>query len=330
MTSIKSSLAPMAGYTDYPMRKIAADFGASYVVSEMISAFALCMNDRKTATLAKIGENEAPVILQIFGHDPHIMAQAAEKLLSGDFSNCSYAAPPAGIDINMGCPVKKIVNSGNGSALMRNHDLARDITAAVAEVCEKHGVPLSVKIRAGWDSDTICCAEFAEMLAGAGASKITLHCRTREQMYMPSADPNYAKITADTLKSAGRNVILVGNGDIETREDALRYLEVGCDEIAVGRAATGNPWIFRELTSPEAYTPPTLDEIRALSISLVEAIVAEHGEVVGIRESRSRAACFIRGLRGAAKLRDRLNHAETLSEFVAILEEMGNEGDGER
>ena len=322
---IISSLAPMAGYTDYPMRKIAAQFGASYVVSEMISAVAMCMNDRKTAVLAKIGESEAPVVLQIFGHDPAMMAEAARKLLTGDYAGCSYAAPPAGIDINMGCPVKKIVTSGDGSALMRTPDIARDVTAAVSDVCAKHGVPLSVKIRAGWDSDHINCAEFAAAMAEAGASKITVHCRTREQMYMPSADPAYAESVAQALKSAGKPVVLVGNGDIESRADAERYLAIGCREIAVGRAALGNPWIFRELSDPEHFTPPTLDEIRELSISLVEAVVREHGEVVGVRESRSRAAYFIKGMRGAAGVRDRLNHAETLSEFVKILETIGEE-----
>ena len=313
----------MAGYTDYPMRKIAADFGASYVVSEMISAVAMCMNDRKTAVLAKIGEGEAPVVLQIFGHDPSRMAEAARKLLTGDFAGCSYAAPPAGIDINMGCPVKKIVTSGDGSSLMRTPDTARAVTAAVAEVCAQHGVPLSVKIRAGWDADHINCAEFAAAMAQAGADKITIHCRTREQMYMPSADPGHAESTAQALKAVGKPVILVGNGDIETRADAEHYLAVGCQEVAVGRAALGNPWIFRELSDPEHFTPPTLDEIRALSISLVEAVVREKGETVGIRESRSRAACFIKGMRGAAGVRDRLNHAETLSEFVKILETIG-------
>ena len=322
---IISSLAPMAGYTDYPMRKIAAQFGASYVVSEMISGVAMCMNDRKTAVLAKIGEGEAPVVLQIFGHDPAMMAEAARKLLTGEFTGCSYAAPPAGIDINMGCPVKKIVTSGDGSALMRTPDIARGVTAAVADVCAKHGVPLSVKIRAGWDSDHINCAEFAAAMAEAGASKITVHCRTREQMYMPSADPAHAESAAQALKSIGKPVILVGNGDIETRADAERYLAIGCHEVAVGRAALGNPWIFRELSDPEHYTPPTLDEIRELSISLVEAVVREHGETVGVRESRSRAAYFIKGMRGAARVRDNLNHAETLSEFVKILETIGEE-----
>lgn len=322
---ITSSLAPMAGYTDYPLRKIAADFGADYVVSEMISSVAMCMGDRKTAVLAKIGEGEAPVVLQLFGHDPAMMAEAARKLLSGDYPGCSYAAPPAGIDINMGCPVKKIVTSGDGSSLMRTPDTACAVTSAAAEVCAKFGVPLSVKIRAGWDAGHINCAEFAAAVARAGAEKITIHCRTREQMYMPSADPSHAAAVAEALRGVGKPVLLVGNGDIETRETAERYLACGCAEVAVGRAALGNPWIFRELSDPEHFVPPAVDEIKALAISLVEAVVREHGELVGVRESRSRAAYFIKGMRGAARVRERLNHAETLSEFVSILETIGEE-----
>lgn len=322
---IPSSLAPMAGYTDYPMRKIAAQFGADYVVSEMISSVAMCMGDRKTAVLAKIGEGEAPVILQLFGHDPAMMAEAARKLLTGDYPGCSYAAPPAGIDINMGCPVKKIVTSGDGSALMRTPDTARAVVSAAAEVCHRYNVPLSVKIRAGWDGDSVNCAEFAAAMAEAGADKITLHCRTREQMYMPSADPTYAGTTVRALADSAKNVPLVGNGDIETRADAERYLALGCREVAIGRAALGNPWIFRELSSPETFVPPTIEEIKELAISLVEAVVREHGEVVGVRESRSRAAYFIKGMRGAARVRERLNHAETLTEFVRTLETIGEE-----
>ena len=324
-TSICSALAPMAGYTDYPLRKIAADFGANYVVSEMISSVAMCMGDRKTAVLAKIGEGEAPVVLQLFGHDPAMMAEAVRRLLSGDYPGCSYAAPPAGIDINMGCPVKKIVTSGDGSALMRTPETARAVTAAAAEVCARYGVPLSVKIRAGWDADHINCAEFAASMAEAGAEKITIHCRTREQMYMPSADPTHAEAVAEALRSVRRPVILVGNGDIETRADAENYLARGCTEVAVGRAALGNPWIFRELSDPDHFVPPTVEEIKALAISLVEAVVREHGETVGVRESRSRAAYFIKGMRGAARVRERLNHSETLAEFVNILETIGEE-----
>lgn len=319
---ITTSLAPMAGYTDAAFRKICSEFGADYVVSEMISSMAMVMGDRKTADLAKIHPGEAPVVLQIFGHDPAVMAKSAEMLLSGDYHGCSYAAKPAGIDINMGCPVKKIVSNGEGSALMKNIDLARAVTSSVAEVCAKHGVPLSVKHRLGWDADTINAADFAYAAAQSGASKITLHTRTREQMYAPSADPSACMEVSARLKEL--NVPLVGNGDIETLADAQRYLDFGCTEVSIGRAALGNPWIFRQLKDPDAFTPPSLDEIIDLIIRFVTQLADEKGETVGIRESRGRAAYFIHGMRGSAKIRDRLNHCGTLDEFVRVLEGMRN------
>lgn len=316
--NFKTSLAPMAGYTDAAFRSICSGMGADTVVSEMISAMAMVMGDKKTADLAKIHPGEAPVILQLFGHDPAVVAKAADLLLTGDYPGCSYAAPPAGIDLNMGCPVKKITSNGEGSALMKNIPLAREIVLAAAEVCARHGVPLSVKHRLGWDADSVCAAEFAFEMAKAGASKITLHTRTREQMYAPSADPETCRSVAAAL--APLNIPLVGNGDIESLDDARRYLDCGCREVSVGRAALGNPWLFRELKAPEAFTPPTLNEIIALVSDFVTELVREKGETVGIRESRGRAAYFIRGMRGSAKIRDRLNHCETLSEFIAVLE----------
>ena len=317
-SEIITSLAPMAGYTDAAFRRICSEMGADYVVSEMISSMALTMGDRKTADLAKIHPGEAPVILQVFGHDPKVVARSVEILLTGDYPGCSYAAPPAGIDINMGCPVKKITSNGEGSALMKNLPLAREITSAAAEACARHGVPLSVKHRLGWDSDSVIAAEFAYEMAKAGASRITLHTRTREQMYAPSASPEACRETAERLRTL--NVPLVGNGDIETIDDARLYLSMGCAEISVGRAALGNPWLFRQMKDPDRFTPPSLDEVITLVSRFVTELVQEKGETVGIRESRGRAAYFIRGMRGCAKIRDRLNHCTALKEFLTTLE----------
>jgi len=320
---IKASLAPMAGFTDTVFRRICARFGAVSAVSEMISAVALTRNDRKTAELARIDEGEAPTFLQIFGHDPKIMAEAAEILLSGSFSGCSYASPPAGIDINMGCPVKKIVTSGDGSSLMRDPELAARITSSVAEVCARHGVPLSVKFRSGWDSSSVIAPEFAVKMADAGADILTVHCRTREQMYAPFANPEIACKTA--LALGGRGVTLIGNGDVDSVESARTYIDGGCCGVSIGRAALGNPWLFRELLDPDSFTPPTIEEIRELIIEFVEDVVKVRGEEAGIRESRGRAAHFLRGMRGCAKMRDDLNHAVTLSEFTKILERLGTD-----
>ena len=321
---IRASLAPMAGFTDSVFRRLCSGYGASEVTSEMISAVALTMNDRKTGALAEITQGEAPSVLQLFGHDPEIMARAADILLRGEFSGCSYASPPAGIDINMGCPVKKIFTSGDGSALMKDADLAVRITSAVKEVCVKHGVPLSVKFRLGIDEEHMNYREFGIALARAGADKITLHCRTRAQMYAPSAEPDHCRILHEALVDAGlrEGVTLCGNGDICSPSDAQRYIDCGCDEVAVGRGALGDPWLFSAIRDPKSFTPPTVSERIAAVKQFVTDVVALKGEVIGIRESRSRAAYFIRGIRGAAQLRDRLNHAESLADFIKILDEI--------
>ena len=324
-SSINAFLAPMAGYTDAVFRSICGSFGAAAVTSEMISAVALTRNDRKTAALASITENEPPVMLQIFGHDAAIMAEAADILLSGNFTDCSYASKPAGIDINMGCPVKKIVSSGDGSALMLDPENAARITSAVKEVCAKYSVPLSVKFRLGWDRNNIIADSFASAIAKAGADILTVHCRTREQMYAPEASPDYCRTIRDRLDADGfGKVKLIGNGDVDSLESAHRYLSLGCDYVAVGRAALGNPWLFSELKNPDTFTPPSIDERISLIISYVKEVVRKEGEIRGIRESRSRAAYLLHGIRGGAKVRDALNHADTLAEFEEELLKIKN------
>lgn len=318
---ITASLAPMAGYTDSVFRSICGSFGASSSTSEMISSVALTHSDRKTAALAEIREGEPPVFLQIFGHDPKIMADAAEILLSGSFDGCKYAAPPAGIDINMGCPVRKITTSGDGSSLMRNIPLAAAIVYSVKNVCEKHGVPLSVKFRLGWDGDSIIAPDFAVAMAKNGADIVTLHCRTKEQMYAPSARPEYCRTVRDALDGAGfSSVPLIGNGDITSRESAEEYLALGASFVSVGRGALSDPWLFTALSSPDTYVPPSLDERIALMTSYITAVVSSLGEERGVRESRSRAAYLLHGIRGSAKVRDSLNHAVTLRSFLETLD----------
>ena len=321
------SLAPMAGFTDAPFRRICHENGCTESVSEMISAAALHYKDKKTARLAQITEDEGDVWLQIFGHDPAMMAEGAAILIETQ-KDAPSGSRLCGIDINMGCPVHKIVGNGDGSALMLNPALAAEVTRAVAEVCYRNGLPLSVKIRAGFDRDHMNAPDFACRMADAGADRITLHCRTRAELYTPGIHPEILAAAAQALSVRYPDVQLVGNGDVSTVSDALAMLELGADGVMIGRGALGNPWIFRQITDAhEGREPyqPTRAEVCRTAIALVHEIVAMRGERGGIRESRGRAAHFIAGMPGAAAIRDRLNHCETEAEFVAILAEMMGE-----
>ena len=330
--TVRLVLAPMAGYTDAPFRRICTENGCDETVSEMISAAALHYKDRKTAGLARICPGEGAVTLQIFGHDPAMMAEGAEILLSGAYQGCSYAVPPAGIDINMGCPVKKITSSGDGSALMRTPALAVRIVEAVVPVCRRYGKPLSVKIRAGWDRDSVNGPELAVMLAQAGAERITLHCRTKEELYTPGIHPEVLAAAVEKLHRYAPGCEIIGNGDISSPTEAMAMLALGCDGVMIGRGALGNPWIFRQIrqaaTGETVFCPSDRDR-REMAVRLVREVTGEKGETVGIRESRGRAACFLQGMRGSARMRDRLNHAETLDAFVSILQNCETETEAE-
>lgn len=309
---ILAGLSPMAGFTDMPFRVICTELGVDYTVSEMISAAAICFHDKKTFELAEISPLEAPCAIQIFGHDPAQMAYAADYILS----NMTSSRKPAAIDINMGCPVRKIVTSGDGSALMRTPDTAQKVTKAVEAVTSKYNVPLWVKIRSGWDKDSVNAPEFAQMLADCGVSRITVHGRTREQMYAPSSDNG---IIAKVRKAVPREITVIGNGDVNSYEDACRMIkETECDGVAVGRASLGNPWIFKELSLGEKIEVTTEDRIN-MALRLTSDIVKRKGELQGVREARGRAAYLIRGIRNSSRVRDELNHAESFEAFKNIL-----------
>ncbi len=312
-------LAPMAGATDSIMRLLCARMGADMAVSEMVSAKALCYKDQKTAVLAKIAQGECPVAIQLFGHEPSVMAEAAVMIATGDFEGCSYAVPPVAVDVNMGCPVKKIVTSGDGSALMKTPDLAVRIVEEMSAALEKYNVPLTVKIRSGWDKKSINAPEMAKALVQAGAKAVAVHARTRDQMYAPFAD---ISVIAAVKDAVGEDVPVIGNGDINTAEDALRMKkETGCDSVMIGRAALGDPWIFSQIKALEkGFEPvyPTAEERINCALELVSSLVSEKGEEMGVREARGRCAHFIRGLRGSAAVRDSINRAVTLDEIEKI------------
>ena len=316
----KAILAPMAGITDYACRKIARKFGADYCVSEMISAKAVHFKDEKTATLAHIHENDTPIGIQIFGSEPDIMAECAYLVSRGIYEHAKSNTSPDIIDINMGCPVKKIVSNGEGSALLRNPRLCGEI---VRKCVDASSVPVTVKIRAGWDKSSINATEIAKICEANGASAITIHGRTREQMYEPSADWEIIKSVKKSV-----NIPVIGNGDIFTATDAISmYEQTGVDSIMIGRGALGNPFIFEEikcLIEGKSYTPPTVFEKLNIAREHILLMIEDKGEKIAICESRKHLAWYVKGLRGCTDIKVAINKATTYSELDAILTEYEN------
>ncbi len=313
--SIPAFLAPMAGFTDSPFRLLCTRLGCDMSVSEMISAKAMVYRDKKTATLAKISKGEAPVSIQLFGHEPEVMAEAACMVAEGSFEGCDFEALPVAIDINMGCPVKKIVSSGDGSALMKSPELC----GRLVESAKKCGLPVTVKIRTGFTADTKNACEVAKICADAGAAAVCVHGRTREQMYAPGVDLDIIAAVRDVLPD---DVFVIGNGDVKDLKSAKHMADyTGCNAVMIGREALGNPWVFAEIASDgENYYPPTHEERISTAAGIIRAVCLEKGEYNGVREARGRAAHFIKGLPGAAEMRAALNQAETLDEVMRILD----------
>ena len=308
-------LAPMAGFSDRAMRKICHGCGCEYSVTEMVSAKAVVYEDKKTARLARIMADEGDVALQIFGSEPEIMAEAAGILSSPVLDGVA----PVAIDINMGCPVPKIFNNGEGSALMRNPTLIYDIVRAVSGAID---IPCTVKMRLGVDSSHVNVEECALAAEEAGAALLTVHGRTRVEMY--SGKARFEEI-ANVKKSL--HIPVIANGDITTAEDALAVLSAtGADGIAVGRGAVGNPFLFSEITAAlegREYISPSLDARAAIAIEQLTLAIEEKGEDVAVREARKQIALYFRSFRGAAELRAEINRATTLDEvkraFAAAL-----------
>lgn len=317
-------LAPLAGVSDRSFRRVARRFGAEYTVSEMVSAKALCYEQIsrrpvtetrvRTAPLAAVLREEAPMAVQLFGAEPDFVAEAARLLESGEYRGACGEIPPAAIDINMGCPMAKIVGNGEGSALLKNPALAAEIVRATARAVS---LPVTVKIRAGWDAESINAVEVAKRLEDAGAAMICVHGRTRAQMYAPSADWGIIRAVKEAV-----SVPVVGNGDVFSGEDALRMLrETGCDGVMIARGAQGNPWIFSEVAAAldgRPYMPPTREERLAVALAHAEDIVREKGERIGVAESRKHMAWYLHGLRGAASARNDVMTANTLDDLRAI------------
>ena len=311
----KIILAPMAGITDYAFREISRQYGADYCVSEMISAKAVHYKDEKTATLAHIRETDTPIGIQIFGSEPDIMAECAYLVSTASYTHAKSSIVPDVIDINMGCPVKKIVSNGEGSALLKNPRLCGEI---VKKCVEASRVPVTVKIRAGFDKNSINAAEVAKICEANGASAIAIHGRTREQMYEPYADWDIIKAVKNSV-----SIPVIGNGDIFKAQDALRMLDyTGVDSVMIGRGALGNPFIFEEvksLMSNKSYTPPTVAQKIATVKQQIELMISDKGEQIAICESRKHIAWYIKGLRGCTDIKVEVNKATTFDELNEIL-----------
>ena len=305
-----AALAPMASVADRAYRMMAKKFGAAYMVGEMASAKGLCYSDRKTAELLECTPQERPMAVPLFGDEPAFMAQAVEKVRRHQ---------PDIIDINMGCPVPKVVNGGAGSALLRDPRKAAEIVKAVAAVSN---VPVTVKIRKGWDDKSVNAVEFAKRMEDAGAAAIAVHGRTRQEYYGPPADWD---IIAQV--KAAVSVPVIGNGDIiDGKTAAEMYRQTGCDLVMIGRGSYGRPWIFREvrayLETGKELPPVSLEERLSVMQEHVELICRYNGEYGGMRIARKHAAWYLKGLRGAAAFRKDSSSLETLEDFYRLQEKI--------
>ncbi|MER0283521.1 tRNA dihydrouridine synthase DusB [Clostridioides difficile] len=304
----KVFLSPMAGVTDLPFRLICKEQGCGLLYTEMINGKALCYDDENTKKMLKIEEEEHPVAVQIFGSEPDFMGRATE--IMNDYSNEI-------LDINMGCPAPKVVKNGDGSALMKNPKLAEKVLKAVVKNSKK---PVTLKIRKGWDDNSVNAVEIAKIAEACGISALAIHGRTREQFYTGKADWN---IIAEIKKNL--NIPVIGNGDVFTIEDSINMLDkTGCDAIMIGRGAQGNPWIFKRINhymnTGEILPEPTLNEKISTAIKHLKLAVEEHGEYVAVREMRKHIAWYLKGLRNSARLRDEINKIEDYQEVVSKLE----------
>ena len=303
------ALAPMAGITDLPFRLICRRLGCGMTVSEMVSAKGLLYKNVKTTEMLRIDDGERPTAIQLFGSVPAELAEAARMVETGGADM---------IDFNMGCPVPKIVNNGEGSALMKNPQLAHDILAAMVKAVK---IPVTVKFRAGWDDANRNAVEIARAVEAAGVSAVAVHGRTRQQFYEGKADWS---IIADVKQAV--KVPVFGNGDIFTVADGLRMLEqTGCDGLMIGRGADGNPWLFTALAAAlrgePLPQPPSLKERLAQAAEHLEMLIAYKNEVVAVKEMRRHISAYLKGMPHAAEFRGRFHKVDTQEQFMELLAE---------
>lgn len=301
------ALGPMAGVTDLPFRKLCKEMNCGIVYTEMVSAKAILYNNKNTDELLRIDAGEHPVAVQLFGSDPDIMADIASRIEEGPYDF---------IDVNMGCPVPKIVNNNEGSALMKDTKLAGEIIAAMVKKCKK---PVTVKFRKGFNDNSVNAVEFAKVMEANGASAIALHGRTREQYYSGNADWDIIRQVKEAVK-----IPLIGNGDITGPLDAKRMIdETGCDAVMIGRAAQGNPWIFKRtshyLKTGELLPEPTRDEVKEMILRHAKMLIEYKGLYTGVREMRKHVAWYITGYPHSASIRNDVNMVESYEQLEELI-----------
>ena len=305
-------LAPMAGVTDLPFRLICKELGCGLLYTEMINAKALCYDDKNTKKMLNILDEEHPVAVQIFGSEPEFMGKAAQIL--NDYPNEI-------LDINMGCPAPKVVKNGDGSALMRNPKLAGQVLDQVVKNSKK---PVTLKIRKGWDDNSINALEIAKIAEDCGICAITIHGRTREQYYSGQADWDIIGEVKSQI-----SIPVIGNGDVTSVEDAIKIKDhTGCDAIMIGRGAQGNPWIFKRIdhymNTGQLLDQPSKDEKIDVAIKHMGLAIKEHGEYVAVREMRKHIGWYLKGMKNSARFRDQINHMETAKEVIETLNQYRN------
>lgn len=302
-------LAPMAGVTDLPYRVLCREQGCGLVCMEMVSAKAVLYNNRNTKELLQVDERERPVSLQLFGSDPHILSDIAARLEEGPYDI---------FDINMGCPVPKIVKNGEGSALMKDPALVEEILSAMVKAVKK---PVTVKIRKGFDDSSVNAVEIAKIAEACGVAAVAVHGRTREQFYSGKADWDIIRRVKEAVR-----IPVIGNGDVFTAEDAKRLVDTtGCDGIMVARGAKGNPWIFREITEyldtgrkPER---PSVEELKEMILRHGRMMLKFKGELAGMREMRKHVSWYTAGYPNSAALRNDINMVSSMEELEALIKE---------